>query len=120
MGEDFIKLFFWYFKPIQQDACLFRVLGGKPVQQQPVVLKDAVTAQKIASVAGDLKNMLALLGNKAAHNISFFREELKVVHESIRRKLLDARKNILQATLASHLYELLPDNRNLRAYFPSI
>ena len=40
MGQDFFKLFLLLLKPSTDGLDLFKVIGGKPVQQQPFLLKN--------------------------------------------------------------------------------
>ena len=72
------------------------------------MLKDDLTAFKFCLFAKGCEDLGKLLGTKEKYNFCSVGDQIKKVHEKLRKKLQHYKANGLQVMMASYLYELFP------------
>ena len=85
-----------------------------------VWLKDEDLNSRLLEYMKESDNVAAQLVNKSTFNKYLMGSELKRVHESLRLKLKNQRRNGLRSMVASHLYDLMPETAEQRRWFPKI
>ena len=96
------------------------MLDSAPKQLQPVWLEDNACNEEILHYIHLSEQLVLQLGHKSGLNGLMMAPQLKVVHEALRMKLMNKKSNGLQAMLASHLYELMPETEEQLRWFPRL
>ena len=107
---DYALEFFRYFNTDMTSDTVFKENEGKVIQVQDITLKDDLTAFKLCLFAKGCEDLGRLLGTKHNYNFCPVRDQIKKVHEKLRKKLRHYKADGLQVMMASYLYKLQPES----------
>ena len=99
-----------------ETKSIFKVNCGKPLQQKEIWLKNEDVAQQIKIYNKESQMLI----KSAFFNGLLMAKEIKKVHDVIRVKLKAQRHNGIKSILQSHLYELMPENKEQMEKFPKM
>ena len=106
---DYALEFYRYFNTDMTSDTVFKEHEGKVVQVQDIMLKDDLTAFKFCLFAKSCEDLGRVLGTKYDYKFCSVGNQIKKVHEKLRKKLRHYKTDGLQVMMASYLYELLPE-----------
>ena len=120
LGDGFGLNFAQHFLSTNENDQIFSYTDGKLVQKGILFLKAVCFEQRIINFIKECDNISQQLGTKAMLNRKILSHELKKIHECLRIKIKDTKKNQIQHKMASKFYEMMPVTKDQQKLLPQI
>ena len=116
ISDVFDGYYWWYFflklKKTDESHRVFRTKKTLMVQQQPLILRDEELDAELVGFLLEYDQLNGWLSDSRYLNTLILSKQLKMVHQVLYKKLLNAKYNRMCTAVRSHLFEQQPTNED--------